>query len=65
MHRWFDLRREGMPRLVHKYRSAPNAAEETYVLEQGDKNYTLALPKSETNYNTKIEKYERRDINAQ
>ena len=65
MHRWFDLRREGMPRIVHKYRSAPNAAEETYVLEQGDKNYTLALPKSETNYNTKIEKYERRDINAQ
>ncbi len=65
MHRWFDLRRLGMPRIVHKYRSAPNAAEETYVLEQGDKNYTLALPKSETNYNTKIEKYERRDINAQ
>lgn len=65
MHRWFDLRREGMPRIVHKFRSAPNAAEETYVLEQGDKNYTLALPKSETSYNTKIEVYNRRDINAQ
>lgn len=65
MHRWFDLRREGMPRIVHKFRSAPNATEETYVLEQGDQNYTLALPKSETSYNTKIEVYNRRDINAQ
>lgn len=65
MHRWCDLRREGMPRIVHKFRSAPNAPEETYVLEQGDKNYTLALPKSETSYNTQIEVYNRRDINAQ
>ena len=40
-------------------------APETFVLEQGDKNYTLALPKSETSYSTEIEVYDRRVINAQ
>lgn len=64
-HRWNDLRREGCPRLVHEFKSSNTAPWETYVLEQGDKNYTLALPYSETNYNTKIEKYERRVITAQ
>lgn len=64
-HRWMDLRREGCPRLVHKFRSSDTASEETYILEQGDRNYTLALPYSESNYNTAIEKYERRVITAQ
>lgn len=64
-HRWNDLRRQGMPRIVHKFRSATNAPEETYVLRQGDPNYTLALPYSEINYNTEIEVYNRRVIEAQ
>lgn len=64
-HRWWDLRREGCPRLVHKFKSSDVAPWETYVLEQGDANYTLALPYSETDTNSAIEKYERRVITAQ
>lgn len=64
-HRWNDLRRYGMPRLEHTFYASKGAAPSVYVLEAGDKNYTLALPASETTYNTKIELYERRVINAQ
>ena len=64
-HRWNDLRRYGMPRIEHKLYVTSTSAPETFVLEQGDKNYTLALPKSETSYSTEIEVYDRRVINAQ
>lgn len=64
-HRWTDLRRQGMPRIVHKFISAPGAPVETYVLEERDQNYTLALPSSETGYNTEIEDYQRRNIQPQ
>lgn len=37
-HRWFDLRRNGQPRMERNYRG------ETYVLEQGDPRYTLRIP---------------------
>ena len=37
-HRWFDLRRNGQPRMERSYRG------ETYVLEQGDARYTLRIP---------------------
>lgn len=37
-HRWFDLRRNGQPRMERIYRG------ETYVLEQGDARYTLRIP---------------------
>lgn len=37
-HRWFDLRRNGQPRMERNYRG------ETYVLEQGDARYTLRIP---------------------
>lgn len=37
-HRWFDLRRNGQPRMERNYRG------ETYVLEQGDSRYTLRIP---------------------
>lgn len=37
-HRWFDLRRNGQPRMERTYRG------ETYVLEQGDARYTLRIP---------------------
>lgn len=37
-HRWFDLRRNGMPRLERTYRG------ETYTLEQGDPRYTIRIP---------------------
>lgn len=37
-HRWFDLRRNGQPRLERTYRG------ETYTLEQGDPRYTIRIP---------------------
>ena len=64
-HRWNDLRRYGMPRITHTYYASSSSAPEKYVLEVGDKNYTLALPKIETSYNTQIEIYDRRVIDAQ
>lgn len=63
-HRWMDLRREGMPRIEHQYYSSSTATPETYVLEQGDTNYTLALPKQELSNNQTIQIYERRIISG-
>lgn len=37
-HRWFDLRRTGMPKLERTYRG------ETFTLEQGDPRYTIRIP---------------------
>lgn len=51
--RWWDLRRQGMPRLEHRLLTT-NTMYETYILEQGGKNYTLAIPRSETSYNGAI-----------
>jgi len=64
-HRWNDLRRYGCPRIEHQFYATKDAVPVKYVLEAGDKNYTLALPKCETEYNTQIEIYERRNIDAE
>ena len=64
-HRWNDLRRYGCPRIEHTYYATGTSTPETYVLEAGDKNYTLALPKSEIEYNTQIEIHDRRVIEAE
>ena len=64
-HRWNDLRRYGCPRIEHQFYATSESVPVTYVLEAGDKNYTLALPKSETEYNTQIELYERRVIEGE
>ena len=64
-HRWNDLRRYGMPRIEHKFYSAKNSTPETYVLEQGDKNYTLELPQSELGYNQVVERTNRRTIKSE
>ena len=61
-HRWMDLRRQGMPRIEHKFHASTGAPVQTYVLEEKDQNYTLSLPSSETSYNMEIEDYPRRDI---
>lgn len=37
-HRWFDLRRNGMPKLERSFRN------EIYTLEQGDPRYTIRIP---------------------
>lgn len=50
MHRWFDLRRYGMPAIYHKYR--PDAlTTETYKLEKRDKQYILPIPRDVLNRN--------------
>ncbi len=48
--RFWDLRRQGMPQIVHKWYSSWNIYE-TYVLRQGSPNYVLGIPDAEVNYN--------------
>lgn len=53
-HRWFDLRRWGRPELRHTYSSSGGGIEAIeYVLEEGDKRYTLPIPREERLLNSK------------
>lgn len=52
-HRWFDLRRMGMPRLVHKFFNQ-DGTEETFILEQGANGYTVQIPKSTIDLNMNL-----------
>jgi len=45
-HRWFDLRRQGMPEIKHTYKAEKGGAVYEYVLQQGDPMYTLPFPNS-------------------
>lgn len=49
-HRWFDLRRYGMPQLEHSFNG------EKYVLEQGDPRYILQIPERELENNPDMQK---------
>ena len=53
-HRWFDLRRCGMPELKHTITLSENSPQE-YTLSQGDKRYTLQIPKAVIDRNYKLE----------
>lgn len=44
-HRWYDLRRYGMPEIVHTHGS------ETFVLSEKDPRYVLQIPQRELDYN--------------
>lgn len=59
--RFWDLRRQGMPRIEHKFYTTKTSYE-TYVLEKGSKNYVLALPQSEMNNNHLVTSNEREVI---
>ena len=48
--RFWDLRRQGMPELKHKWYSSWET-HETYTLPQKSKNYVLSIPRSELDYN--------------
>lgn len=48
--RFWDLRRQGCPQIVHKWYSSWDKYE-TYVLKQGSPNYVLSIPNAELNYN--------------
>lgn len=56
-HRWFDLRRWGMPAITHKWH---NSADETvtYRLEEGDLMYTVPIPDEAMNMNPSLEQNE-------
>lgn len=41
-HRWFDLRRYGMPEIKHVW--IDETGVKTYTLTEGDRSYTLAIP---------------------
>lgn len=52
-HRWFDLRRYGMPEITHVYQGSESEIPATYVLPQGGDRYVLPIPRSvlDKNYN--------------
>lgn len=52
-HRWFDLRRSGMPRIVHQFFGATGVKEE-FVLEQGANGYTVRIPQSAIDLNKNL-----------
>ncbi len=53
-HRWFDLRRYGMPELQHVwYDNTGNKT--TFTLEKNDVGYTLPIPQEATTSNTNLE----------
>lgn len=58
--RWFDLRRWGMPRLVHKFYTSPSTIHE-FILEEESASYTLPIPKEITDENYVIERWERQE----
>lgn len=43
-HRWFDLRRQGMPEIKHTYRPTQGGQTYVYTLRKNDPMYTLPLP---------------------
>ena len=43
-HRWFDLRRQGMPEITHVYRAVQGGQSYAYTLRHNDPMYTLPLP---------------------
>ncbi len=56
-HRWFDLRRWGMPAITHTWH---NSADEsvTYRLEEGDLLYTVPIPDEALQMNASLEQNE-------
>lgn len=51
-HRWFDLRRYGMPRLVHMF--GPETPDTEYVLEEESPHYVLPIPQVVLERNPKL-----------
>lgn len=58
-HRWFDLRRYGMPELIHKF--GPKDGEVEYVLDAKSKSYTLPIPEAIIEKNNLIEQINRKE----
>ncbi len=52
-HRWFDLRRYGMPEIRHIFGDTPNSTQ-TYVLKSHDPQYTIPIPIGVLERNTSL-----------
>lgn len=53
-HRWFDLRRYGMPEIKHVFFENPGE-EETFILEKNSPRYVLPIPLKVLQANTRLE----------
>lgn len=54
-HRWFDLRRYGMPAITHDYRASNEDPLMTYTLRENDPLYTLPFPTSAIEHNMSLQ----------
>ena len=54
-HRWFDLRRYGMPSISHDYKTRIVDPWITYTLQEKDPLYTLPIPEKMISNNTRLE----------
>ena len=54
-HRWFDLRRYGMPEIRHILQISGSQSPVEYILHQGDKRYVLPIPRSALLLNPSLE----------
>ena len=54
-HRWFDLRRYGMPSISHDFRTKTVDPRLRYTLQEKDPLYTLPIPNSMIESNVKLE----------
>lgn len=54
-HRWFDLRRYGMPSISHKYKGRENDPWIVYTLQENDPFYTIPIPRLAFEYNDQLE----------
>ena len=54
-HRWFDLRRYGMPAIKHDYKRYGKDAWMTYTLKEKDPLYTLPIPSEAIKNNIQLE----------
>lgn len=53
-HRWFDLRRQGMPEITHEYKYEKGGELYLFTLKHNDPMYTLPLPNSLFKLNTSL-----------
>jgi hypothetical protein len=55
-HRWFDLRRLGMPKINHVFLDNSNGHETIYTLEEKDSRYVLPIPEEVIRRNPNLNK---------
>lgn len=60
-HRWFDLRRYGMPAIKHQYKYEKGGALYEFVLEEKDPMYTVPFPTSLFEKNTLLKQNDSRN----